>query len=95
MKSGDILFHVGTSCSVALLVIIYTVVTDSYISGSTSLWQLGNPYKITQMASSKQGLPAPFKGGKGEDAARIFKRYETAYAINKWETEKNKASGHT
>ena len=43
------------------------------------------------MASSKHGLPAPFKGGKGEDAARFFKRYETACAINKWETEKDKA----
>ena len=43
------------------------------------------------MASGKHGLPAPFKGGKGESAARFFKRYETACAINKWETEKDKA----
>ena len=43
------------------------------------------------MASGKHGLPAPFKGGKGEGAARFFKRYETACAINKWETEKDKA----
>lgn len=43
------------------------------------------------MASGKHGLPAPFKGGKGELAVRFFKRFETACAINKWETEEDKA----
>ena len=50
----------------------------------------GNP-KSVSMATGKHGLPAPFKGGKGEVASRFFKRYETACAINKWETEKDKA----
>ena len=43
------------------------------------------------MASGKHGLPAPFKGGKGESAVRFFKRYEVACDINKWESEKDKA----
>ena len=50
----------------------------------------GNP-KSVSMATGKHGLPAPFKGGKGEVASRFFRRYETACAINKWETEKDKA----
>ena len=43
------------------------------------------------MASGKHGIPTPFKGGKGESAVRFFKRYETACAINKWETEEDQA----
>ena len=43
------------------------------------------------MASGKHGIPTPFKGGKGESAVRFFKRYETACAINKWETEEDRA----
>ena len=41
--------------------------------------------------SGKHGLPAPFKGGKGELAARFFQRYEIACTINEWKTEEEKA----
>ena len=43
------------------------------------------------MASGKHGLPAPFKGGKGESAVRFFRRYEVACDINKWESEGDRA----
>ena len=43
------------------------------------------------MATGKHGLPAPFKGGKGEVAVRFFKRYEAACAINKWESDEDRA----
>lgn len=64
----------------------------TYIGGSLSgvlVHRLSGLHSGIQMASGKHGLPAPFQGGQG--AFRFFKRYEAACAINKWESDEEKA----